>query len=347
MNLISRSLLVVLTVVVAGFLSVSSPSRPGAAPRPVTIAEAPFYSAAGAYIASQQGFWKAEDLDVRILSFPGGAQINEAVLSGGADFGIVGTSPAIALASRNAKIEVVAGLAYIDETAPPELLVVRKDSPVTDVKQLDGKRVAVHSKGTGSHVMLVAIERRFGVKFTLLEIPAPTQWAALSRGDIDAAMTETPFPEQMKAFGARYVYGLPNKDVVPYFMINVLVTRRELAEKDPELVKRVVKVMMRTARWVMDQPEAARTLITTRLKYSPEVTKLVHPLSFKWSRNAEQMMPSVRWWGHQLETLNLIQRQPNYEQYFVTRHIEAALAELGRVPDPDYLKALALPLKTP
>lgn len=313
--------------------------------RPVKIAEAPFYSAAGAYIAQQQGFWKDEGLELNLISFAGGAQINEAVLSGSVDFGIVGTSPAIALASRGAKFVVVAGLAYIDETAPPELLVVRGDSPVQNVKQLDGKKVAIHSKGTGSHVMLVAIERRFGVNFVILEIPAPAQWAALRRGDVDAVMTETPFPEQMKALGARYVYGLPNKDVVPYFMINVLVTTREFADRNPDVVRQVIKVTARTARWIMDNPEAARSLITARLKYSPDVVKLIHPQSFKWTRNADQMLPSVRWWGEQMHALKLIQHQPNYEQYFVTKYVDAALKELGRVPDPDFERALAIPLQ--
>lgn len=314
-------------------------------PKAVKIALPPFYSSALAYIAAHQGLWKEEGLEVTLLSFAGGPMVNEAVLSGSVEFGMgVGVGPAVALASRNARIVVIASEAYTDGTSPPELLVVRKDSPVTDVKQLDGKKVAIHAKGTLGHVLIEAISRRFGIKPILLEIPSPSMWVALSRGDIDAVFIETPFPEQMKAQGGRYLYGLPNKDVVPYLAATVTLTTREFAEKNPETVQQVVKVIIRTARWIMDNPEKARNIISDRLRYTPEVTQLIHPQSFKWSRNAAHTMPSIRWWGQQMQSLNLIQQQPNYEQYFVTTHVDAVLKDLRRVPDPDYEKTIAISL---
>ena len=100
----------------------------------------------------------------------------------------------------------------------------------------------------------------------------------------------------------------------------------------------------RTARWIMDHPEKARDIISNRLKYTPEVARLIHPQSFKWSRNAVHAMPSIRWWGQQMQSLKLIQQQPNYEQYFVTTFIDAALKESPRVPDPDWEKTMTIPL---
>ncbi len=326
----------------AGHVEVASAAGPA---RAIKIALPPFYSSALAYIAADQEFWKAEGLEATLLSFAGGPLVNEAVLSGSVDFGMgVGVGPAVALASRNARIVVIASEAYTDGTSPPELLVVRKDSPVTDVKQLDGKKVAIHAKGTLGHILMEATNRRFGIKPILLEIPSPNMWVALSRGDLDAVFIETPFPEQMKAQGARYLYGIPNKDVVPYLAATVTLTTREFAEKNPETAQRVVKVILRTARWIMDHPEKARDIISNRLKYTPEVARLIHPQSFKWSRNAVHAMPSIRWWGQQMQSLKLIQQPPNYEQYFVTTFIDAALKESPRVPDPDWEKTMAIPL---
>lgn len=56
------------------------------------------------------------------------------------------------------------------------------------------------------------------------------------------------------------------------------------------------------------------------------------------------MMLSIRWWGQQMQALNIIQQQPNYEQYFVTQYIEGALRDLRRESDPGYERALATPL---
>ncbi len=80
------------------------------------------------------------------------------------------------------------------------------------------------------------------------------------------------------------------------------------------------------------------------MKYTPDVVELIHPKSFKWGRNASHMMLSIRWWGQQMQALNIIQQQPNYEQYFVTQYIEGALRDLRRESGPDYERALATPL---
>jgi ABC-type nitrate/sulfonate/bicarbonate transport system substrate-binding protein len=296
-------------------------------------------------VASERGFWKEEGLEPTLLSFTSGAQINEALLGGSLDFGMgVGAAPAVILASRNAKVVVVASESYADSATPSHYLMVKKDSPIAEVKQLDGKKVAIHAKGTLSHILQETVNRRFGIKPVILEVPSPNQWVALSRGDLDAVMTETPFPQYMETQGGKALYGLPNADVVAYLQFTVSLTSRDFAEKNPEVVKDVVKVILRTARWMMDNPEQARAIVTARLKYTEDVAKRIHVKTYKWSRNGAHLMPSIRWWGGQMQTLNILPRQPNYEEYFVSRYVDAAAKELGKVADPEFDKMVATPL---
>jgi NitT/TauT family transport system substrate-binding protein len=312
----------------------------GAEPlRPVKIGYSPFYSYGLLTVASDLNMWKEEGLEANLVRFDGGPLVNQALLGGSVDFGDVGVGPAVALFGRTDRVIAIVSEAYSDTTAPPELLVVRGDSPIKDVKELDGKTVGVHAKGTLSYILMEQIKQRLRIKVNILEIPASSQYASLDRGSVDAVMNETPFPEQMKAKGARYVYGVPSKDVVPALAITQTLTTREFAEKNPEVVTKFVKVEIRAARWAMDHPAEAKAIITKHMGYSSEVIDLINPLSFKWSRNGAHLLPSVKWWGQSMQDLGIIPKQPEYEKFYVSTYLDAALKQVGKVPDPDFDKA--------
>jgi NitT/TauT family transport system substrate-binding protein len=319
-------------------LALSGLSGAANAVEKVRIGALPFYSSALVFVAQEKGFWKDSGLDVEIINFRGGPLVNEALMGGGIDIGMgVGAGPAVALASRGAGVVIVAGEAYDgDEAAPPDQLMVMGDSPIKDVKELDGKQIAVHAKGSISYVMLQAIAKAKGIKPVILEVPAPTQFAALKRGDVAAVMAQTPFPEQMMVDGGRSVYSLPNASVVPYTAATVTLTTTKYAQEHPDVIEKVLAVEMRAARWIMSNPKDARDLITARLNYKPEVVKAINPNCYKWGRNGLFLNSSIRWWGKQMKELGMIQSEPDYAKYFITRYAEAAAKNIGHVADSDF-----------
>jgi NitT/TauT family transport system substrate-binding protein len=313
----------------------------------VRIGAVPFYSSALVFVAQDMGFWKDSGLDVEIVNFRGGPLVNEALMGGGIDLGMgVGAGPAVALASRGAGVEIVAGEAYAgDPSAPPDRLMVSADSPIKNVKQLDGKPVAVHAKGSISYVMLQVINQANGIKPVILEVPAPSQFAALKHGQIVAVMAETPFPEQMSVEGGRSVFSLPDDSVVPYMAATVTLTTTKYAEAHPDVIEKVLAVEMRAARWIMDNRTKARDVITARLKYKPEVIKAIDPKCYKWGRNGLFLTQSIHWWGRQMKSLNIIQTEPDYAKYFVTKYAEAAAKKVGHADDPDFDNLQKRPIK--
>ena len=319
-------------------LIVNALSNPANAAEKVRIGGLPFYSSALVFVAEEKGFWKESGLDVEILNFLGGPLVNEALMGGGIDIGMgVGAGPAVALASRGAGIAIVAGEAYDgDEAAPPDRLIVMNNSPIKDVKELDGKQIAVHAKGSISYVMLQAIAKAKGIKPIILEVPAPSQFAALKHGDVAAVMAQTPFPEQMMVDGGRSVFSLPNASVVSYTAATVTLTTTKYAQEHPDVIEKVLAVEMRASRWIMSNPKEARDMITARLKYKPEVVKAIDPNCYKWSRNGLFLTSSIHWWGQQMKSLGMIQSEPDYAKYFVTRYAEAAAKKVGHVADPDF-----------
>jgi NitT/TauT family transport system substrate-binding protein len=311
----------------------------------IKIAAPPFYSSALAFVATELHFWQREGLNVTLMPFNSGPQVNEALLGGSVDFGMgVGIGPAIALAARNGKIVVVASEAYGTSAVPAHLLMVRKDSPYTTPAQLDGKKIAVQAKGSISYILLEAVAQKFKIHPVVLEVPAISLAQALSHGEIDAVETEIPFPQVIMTQGGKNIYGLPNDDVAPVLQYTVTLTTRRLADTNPQEVVAVTRVILRTARWLMDNPDQARLIITNRLNYSSEIANMINPRAYAWSRNGYFVMSSVKWWGEQMRSLQIIDREPEYGAYFVRTFADQAVAGVGKVADPEFAKANAVKL---
>jgi ABC-type nitrate/sulfonate/bicarbonate transport system substrate-binding protein len=222
--------------------------------------------------------------------------------------------------------------------------MVMGNSPIREVKDLDDKPVAIHAKGSISYVMLQAIAKAKRIKPVVLEIPAPTQFVALSRGDIAAAMAQTPFAEQMLVAGGRSIFSLPDASVIPYMAATVTLTTAKYANEHPRNVEKILAVEMRTARWAMDNPTKARDLISGRLNYKAEVIEAINPSCYKFGRNGLFLMSSIQWWGRTMRELGMIQSEPDYGRYFITSHAENAAKTIGYAPDPDFDALQKIPL---
>ena len=219
----------------------------------------------------------------------------------------------------------------------PDRLMVVGNSPIKDIKELDGKPVGVHAKGSISYIMLQAIAKAKDIKPVILEVPAPAIRRERSRGDIAAAMMERPFPEQLLVAGGRSVFSLPDASVVPYMAATVSLTTARYAQEHPDVVAKLVAVEMRTARWMMDNPAKARDMISARLNYKPEITQAINPSCYKFGRNALFLTSLVALVGPNNEgRVGTTQAEPDYDKYFVTTYAEAAAKAVGLAADPDF-----------
>lgn len=295
-----------------------------------------------AWVTDERKLFDEEGLEVTIHRFTGGAQTIEALLAGSIDFGYVGFGPALFAAARGLPFVYVANGAYSDPQGPANAIVVRADSPYKTMKDLDGKAVAVQTKGTIEHVVAEALAKKYGVKIRLVELPWQHQELALKRGEIDAASSHTPTAEYMLLKGHRAIHVIPG-DLIPYFQIANLVVRRDYAEKNPEVVVKMTKAFIKTNRWIMAHPGEAKDIMVQKkyLNYPDELKDKM--VTLKWQKNGHALLPSLEYFAGQMKSLGLIKEIPPLREYFVDSYIVKALAEIGTVPDPDFEKVMALP----
>jgi len=116
----------------------------------------------------------------------------EALNVGSIDFGDVGEAPPIFAQAAGAP------LAYVAATVPrpaTEAVLVPKDSPIKNVTDLKGKKVA-YNKGSNVHYFLVKLLEKNGLKYDDVQsvfLPPADARAAFEKGAVDAWVIWDPF----------------------------------------------------------------------------------------------------------------------------------------------------------
>jgi sulfonate transport system substrate-binding protein len=146
---------------------------------------------------------KAAGYKVVWTEFPSGPPLLEALNVGAIDFGNTGEAPPIFAQAAGAPIQYVA---YEPPAPKGEAILVPKDSKLTSVADLRGKKVALN-KGSNVHYLLVKALEKAGVKYSEVEpvflAPADAR-AAFERSAVDAWVIWDPFQAAAEAAtGAR------------------------------------------------------------------------------------------------------------------------------------------------
>jgi sulfonate transport system substrate-binding protein len=198
-----------------------------------------------------------QHIDVSWHEFPSGLPLLEALNVGNVDISadVADTVPIFAQAAQ-------AKLTYFAQEAPPsaQAIVVRQDSPLHQLSDLKGKKVAV-TKAAGAHYLLIAALQKAGLEFSDIQpaylSPADGR-AAFENNKVDAWVTWEPFltsaqrqlPTRTLADGA----GLASYK--RYYL-----TSTSYAKAHPEVLKVVYDQLHKTGEWVKHNPrEAAQVL---------------------------------------------------------------------------------------
>jgi NitT/TauT family transport system substrate-binding protein len=235
----------------------------------------PIADVAPLYLGIRQGFFEDQQLKIEPQLAEGGAAITPAVLSGDFQIGFSNTVSLLIAASKDLPVTIISqgvlGGKTKDE-AWADLLVL-KDGPIKEPKDIEGKTIAVNTLSNICEVTIKASLTDMGVdvdtlKFT--EVPFPDMNAALEAKRVDGACVVEPFVSQGLAGKAKgidpfYVNTAPDLTVATYF------TSKQYAEENPDVVKRFVTAMEQSLDYAQNNPDAVRDILSEYTQIPPEV----------------------------------------------------------------------------
>src|ERR671937_2004129 len=191
-------------------------------------------------VLKEQGLLEKEfakdGITIRWVQTLGSNKALEFLNAGSIDFGSTAGSAALVSKINGNPIKSI----YVYSRPEWTALVTRKDSPITKVADLKGKRVAV-TRGTDPHIFLVRALLEAGLSekdITPVLLQHADGKTALIRGDVDAWAGLDPMMAQAEVEnGAKLFYR--NRNANTWGILNV---REQFLKDHPDLVKRVLAV---------------------------------------------------------------------------------------------------------
>jgi len=258
----------------------------------------------------------------QVVPFESPTDGKNAVVTGSVDFGIFGLAAAT-LGGANGEPVVVIGAACNRGMA----VVAGAKSDINSIKDLKGKKVAIWP---GSTQEVVILDRLSAEGMTIKDItPVRVSFSdmapALERGDIDAYVGAEPAAGISLAKGVGKIVEYPYS--TPTGSLNmVLTTRRELIEKDPDLVRTLLKVHRQASEYAMKDRDAFVAMAMQKLgQPKPSIEKAAPNVELTWKID-DLFLKQANYYGTQMLEKKQIRELPDYSKFIDASFVKAIAA---------------------
>lgn len=255
----------VLSLLILGCQS-KTPAEP-VRPLPLRLAYTTQPDCALVHIAAAKGYFQAEGVLLQPLIFGFGKQALAAVVEDKADLATSAETPFVLAALEGRAVSLVASIFSSGKGTG----IIAKG--LAGPAELRGKRIA-YTPGTTSEVFLdsfLLAQRIARTEVTLVALAPQQMTAALTAGEVDAVSTWNPILNEAAAeLGtAGRAFFDPNL----YTGTFILSGSRSYVNANQEVVRRVLRALLKAEAFASLHPAEARTLMESALKLKPEVLR--------------------------------------------------------------------------
>ncbi len=213
------------------------------------------------YIAMDKGFFKEEGLDARWIELQGRPMIT-AGLTGNLDFVPIPSGGANAVLTAGAPLKYI-----VNQSLKPQYIIVAK-AEIKKVEDLKGKTLGYARVGAADYDEgATTLDRFFNMKvgrdYKVIQFQGePERMAALTNGDIDAALVSVPRAYQARQAGFNVL--LRTGDYLPRAGGAFWCTEA-FFQKNPDTVKRFIRAIAKGVMYYRDNKEGSYTSMKEHL----------------------------------------------------------------------------------
>ncbi|MGA4841885.1 ABC transporter substrate-binding protein [Streptomyces sp. G45] len=268
-SVVALTLLVAATAACGGSGSDSGGGPGGLEKTRITVGTMPVADTAPLHLAMEKGYFKAEGLTVRTTTLSGGAESVSRLRAGALDISF-GNYVSYVLAHAHKAIDV-RFVADAFQSAPrTHAVLVPKDSPVQNLKDLEGKKIGVNTKRNISALLVRKAAKAEGAAFdddkSFAEVDMPNMETALKSGSVDAVQAVEPFVTAIENSGTGRVVADLGKPPTAGFPIAGYATTASFAKDHPKTVAAFQRALARA-----QKQAAKRSAVVAAL---PEYTRI-------------------------------------------------------------------------
>jgi ABC-type nitrate/sulfonate/bicarbonate transport system substrate-binding protein len=255
---------------------------------------------------------------VEVIPFETPADGKNAVVTKSVDFGMFGVAAATLGGSVGEPV-VIIGSACNRGMA----VIAGKDSNISSIKDLRGKRVAIWP-GTTQEVFILERMRMEGLSIkdiTPVRVSFSEMHAALARGDIDAYVGAEPGPGVSLSTGIGKLVEYPYSTAMGSLNM-IFAAHRDTLNERPDLTKVVLGIHRRASEFAMGHPSEMAAMAVAKLGQKKEAIEAsISNVELTWRFGPTEIEQSKTYAQHMLE-LKQIKQLPDFATLFDTRFVE-------------------------
>jgi len=213
-------------------------AAPAATAHPLRIGYVFAMANAPVLIASHEGYFTAQGLQVELTPFPDGPAVQRAVAAGDIDVAYIGAPPVYQWFARGLDERILAKVNYGQAA-----LVVRGGEPVDSLAGLRGRRIAEPARGSGMDVLLRGVvlqdapQLHPGRDLSLVQMPVGNMNLAIDSGVVDGAFEWEPFVSQEVLRGSGRVVFDVDRAFPGYPWYVIAATTETIGRRSGDLLK--------------------------------------------------------------------------------------------------------------
>jgi NitT/TauT family transport system substrate-binding protein len=210
-----------------------------------------------AQTAADQGYFKDEGIDAELTVYQSGGETVTSMVAGAAD--IISSSSSVTASSRAKGVDSkIIGLLGAGNYGWQ--LLVTPDSPIKDIKDLEGKKVGITSAGSLSDMLARWTQSDKGVTFETIPLGGGGLVPNLLSGNVDAGVVYSPLSYDVLMKGdARSL--LDYGSAIPEHLNSGWAARNSFITENPELTQKTVNALYRGVAYLQDNKDAAVKII--------------------------------------------------------------------------------------
>lgn len=224
------------------------------------------------WVAAQQGFFKKQGFDVRVVSIRGGTQVTQALLGGGLDIAYSDPPATIAAIAAGAPLVEIMATATV---MPYYLLGAPAVKTLADLK---GKRVGSSGLGlSASRLALLVAFKQLALdperdKITIVAAGTePERLAGLASGALAATVVAPEFRTRIEQLGLNVLADLRQMPI-PWEVGNV-VTSRKFLQSQRDGVERAIKALLEGNAYVLNPAYRSQLLEVLKVRLGLKTTQ--------------------------------------------------------------------------
>lgn len=274
--------------------------------------------------------FEKDGIKVEFIAFTnGGSEATTALATGAVEFIYTGNNPALRVAAAGADVKAIGLSSFVKENG--SAIIVKADSPIKSLADLKGKKVA-YLTGTVRHSTFAKALKSVGLSLDDVEslnLAFDASGPALVRGDVDAVVESGDVAAKLVDTGQARV--ILDASAHPEWSAPYLISANgEFVRKYPDLVKRLLKVDIETARWADAHPEEAIKIFVDETKSSEKSVRQTYRdnVFYQDPKITPEALASLKSEEQFMADAKLLKGSVDYDKWIDTSFLDAAYKEV-------------------